>query len=184
MGPCRLNSHLAPSAPPSADQPGVVWYADVQAVEHRVRQFLAERTPTISFLGEEEGASPHEADDLLWTLDPIDGTVNYSAGIPCAPSPWPSSTTTNRSSASSTFRSSSPDTGPPRAEEPSLTTAPSRSPASRRWQRQSLPWATSLSAPPRTSRTASRSLSPTSSPTEPCARPHARLGSHRPGLAR
>ena len=50
-----------------------------------MRQFLAERTPTISFLGEEEGASPHEADDLLWTLDPIDGTVNYSAGIPlCA----------------------------------------------------------------------------------------------------
>ena len=31
------------------------------------------------------GGFPPEADDLLWTLDPIDGTVNYSADIPlCA----------------------------------------------------------------------------------------------------
>src|SRR5438132_11763338 len=52
------------------------------------------------------GASPHEADDLLWTLDPIDGTVNYSAGIPCAPSPCPSPTTTNRSPQYTAFRSS------------------------------------------------------------------------------
>jgi len=55
------------------------------AVERRLRQFLADRTPTIDFLGEEEGATVDESRDLLWTLDPIDGTVNYSADIPlCA----------------------------------------------------------------------------------------------------
>src|SRR5215217_6877600 len=54
------------------------------AVERFVRDFLHNKTPEIDFLGEEEGgdSSGHE---LLWMLDPIDGTVNFLHGFPlCA----------------------------------------------------------------------------------------------------
>jgi myo-inositol-1(or 4)-monophosphatase len=54
------------------------------AVERAVRRFLQEATPTIDFLGEEEGVSGHGA-DLVWTLDPVDGTANLVHGLPlCA----------------------------------------------------------------------------------------------------
>lgn len=51
------------------------------AVEREVREFLARATPTIGFLGEEEGAS---GDNTIreWTLDPIDGTVNFAHTLP------------------------------------------------------------------------------------------------------
>ncbi|MET9275610.1 inositol monophosphatase family protein [Kribbella sp. NPDC003557] len=52
------------------------------AVEEAVRSFLAEATPTIEFLGEEEGRSGDDSGDLLWVLDPIDGTANFVHGIP------------------------------------------------------------------------------------------------------
>jgi myo-inositol-1(or 4)-monophosphatase len=54
------------------------------AVERFVRDFLHNKTPEIGFLGEEEGgnSSSHE---LLWLLDPIDGTVNFLHSFPlCA----------------------------------------------------------------------------------------------------
>jgi myo-inositol-1(or 4)-monophosphatase len=54
------------------------------AVERFVRDFLHNKTPEIGFLGEEEGgdSTGHE---LLWLLDPIDGTVNFLHGFPlCA----------------------------------------------------------------------------------------------------
>jgi len=54
------------------------------AVEHAVRNYLRETTPDIGFLGEEEGAAgaPRE---LIWTLDPVDGTANLLHGLPlCA----------------------------------------------------------------------------------------------------
>jgi len=56
------------------------------AVERRVRDHLAGRTPDIDFLGEEEGhAGPNRGTSRCWTLDPIDGTLNYAAGSPlCA----------------------------------------------------------------------------------------------------
>jgi myo-inositol-1(or 4)-monophosphatase len=51
------------------------------AVERQVRRFLAERTPGIAFVGEEEnGTATNEAD--WWTLDPIDGTVNFAHALP------------------------------------------------------------------------------------------------------
>jgi myo-inositol-1(or 4)-monophosphatase len=78
------------------------------AVERFVRDFLHNKTPEIGFLGEEEGgnSSGHE---LLWVLDPIDGTVNFLHGSPLcavslkdpcatgrhavpAPVPWPART--------------------------------------------------------------------------------------------
>jgi myo-inositol-1(or 4)-monophosphatase len=54
------------------------------AAERAVRAFLAQATPSIGFLGEEEGASGNTG-DLQWALDPIDGTVNFAREIPlCA----------------------------------------------------------------------------------------------------
>jgi myo-inositol-1(or 4)-monophosphatase len=51
------------------------------AVERQVRRFLAERTPGIAFVGEEENATaPSTAE--WWTLDPIDGTVNFAHALP------------------------------------------------------------------------------------------------------
>lgn len=54
------------------------------AVERAVRAYLAERTPDIVVVGEEEGgAAP--PDGMWWALDPIDGTVNFVHGLPlCA----------------------------------------------------------------------------------------------------
>lgn len=51
-------------------------------VERRLREFLHGRTPAIPVLGEEEGRSGAATDRLLWTVDPVDGTVNYGRGLP------------------------------------------------------------------------------------------------------
>lgn len=51
------------------------------AIERTVRGFLADATPEIGFLGEEEGATGTQT-GLRWALDPIDGTANFVAGIP------------------------------------------------------------------------------------------------------
>ncbi len=53
-------------------------------VEREVRAFLRKETPAIEFLGEEEGFSGQES-EMVWALDPIDGTVNFAHAIPlCA----------------------------------------------------------------------------------------------------
>lgn len=57
----------------------VVTNADL-AVEEAVKTFLTAETPEIGFLGEESGASSESS--LRWTLDPVDGTVNFSRGLP------------------------------------------------------------------------------------------------------
>jgi myo-inositol-1(or 4)-monophosphatase len=50
------------------------------AIEDHLRSLLARLAPHIGFLGEERGHTG--AHDAFWCLDPIDGTVNYSRGIP------------------------------------------------------------------------------------------------------
>lgn len=52
------------------------------AVERRLRAFLAERTPSVGFLGEEEGGASLTTAGQVWALDPLDGTVNFVHGIP------------------------------------------------------------------------------------------------------
>jgi myo-inositol-1(or 4)-monophosphatase len=47
------------------------------AIERTVRDFLDRQTPGIAFVGEEENASASEKAEW-WTLDPIDGTVNFA----------------------------------------------------------------------------------------------------------
>ncbi|GAA1015610.1 inositol monophosphatase [Acrocarpospora pleiomorpha] len=51
------------------------------AIEQAVRDFLAGETPEIGFLGEEEGITGNR-NGLMWALDPIDGTANFTHGIP------------------------------------------------------------------------------------------------------
>lgn len=51
------------------------------AVERKLRKFLAEATPSIGFVGEEEGVSGANS-ALQWALDPVDGTVNFAHALP------------------------------------------------------------------------------------------------------
>ncbi|MFV2019609.1 inositol monophosphatase family protein [Micromonospora sp. LOL_023] len=58
------------------------------AVERDLRAFLADATPHIGFLGEEEGSTGGAVGTggagggEQWVLDPIDGTVNFAHGVP------------------------------------------------------------------------------------------------------
>ncbi|KAA9150801.1 inositol monophosphatase family protein [Amycolatopsis acidicola] len=51
------------------------------AVEDEVRRFLERETPEIGILGEESGHTGATG-GLWWALDPVDGTANFSRGIP------------------------------------------------------------------------------------------------------
>lgn len=58
------------------------------AMQRRLQQELAARWPQVRMLGEEmsgeeQHAALRSADAGLWCLDPLDGTTNYAAGIPC-----------------------------------------------------------------------------------------------------
>ena len=50
-----------------------------RAVERALRERIARERPGETVLGEEEG---DEGGDVRWILDPIDGTKNFSRGIP------------------------------------------------------------------------------------------------------
>ena len=52
------------------------------AVEHAIRERLADARPGDSIVGEEYGVSTTPASDRRWIIDPIDGTKNYVRGIP------------------------------------------------------------------------------------------------------
>lgn len=51
-----------------------------EAVERIVRDRLTRQTPDLGFLGEETGATGGR--DTYWVLDPVDGTTNFSHGLP------------------------------------------------------------------------------------------------------
>ena len=50
-----------------------------RAVERALRERIARERPSDTVLGEEEG---DEGGDVRWIVDPIDGTKNFSRGIP------------------------------------------------------------------------------------------------------
>ncbi|MEU8804492.1 inositol monophosphatase family protein [Spirillospora sp. NPDC048819] len=52
------------------------------AVERAVRDHLKKRTPDIAILGEEEGITGDTTGELLWAIDPVDGTANFVRNIP------------------------------------------------------------------------------------------------------
>ncbi|MEU5690923.1 inositol monophosphatase family protein [Actinosynnema sp. NPDC020468] len=52
-------------------------------IERKIRSYLADATPDIAFLGEEEGYSNQVTDSgYTWVLDPVDGTANFVHGVP------------------------------------------------------------------------------------------------------
>src|SRR6478609_9298614 len=57
--------------------------ADV-ASQEAIRRVVASRFPDHAFLGEERPLDPGElrADELVWIVDPLDGTTNYVHGYP------------------------------------------------------------------------------------------------------
>lgn len=59
----------------------VVTRADRKSEAFIVRSIL-ERYPTHAILGEEGGARGDAASEWRWVVDPLDGTTNYSQGLP------------------------------------------------------------------------------------------------------
>lgn len=51
------------------------------AIESGLRGLLAQLTPDIPLLGEERGGADVGM-PLFWTLDPVDGTINFAQGMP------------------------------------------------------------------------------------------------------
>ncbi len=50
-------------------------------VERKIKEYLLEKTPEITILAEETGKS-NKKSDLMWCIDPLDGTTNFSHGYP------------------------------------------------------------------------------------------------------
>ena len=59
----------------------VVTRADKESEEYIVKAIL-ERYPEHEILGEEGGAMGTAGSDYRWVIDPLDGTTNYSQGLP------------------------------------------------------------------------------------------------------
>jgi myo-inositol-1(or 4)-monophosphatase len=59
---------------------GFATVIDVE-IERLVRDHLGKETPDVPVLGEEEGGAALES-EVVWLLDPIDGTANYADGSP------------------------------------------------------------------------------------------------------
>ena len=49
--------------------------------ENKIKSFLLDKTPNISILAEESGRT-NKSNSLMWCIDPLDGTTNYSHGYP------------------------------------------------------------------------------------------------------
>jgi myo-inositol-1(or 4)-monophosphatase len=69
------------------DNGSILTEADV-AMQRRLCKELAQRWPEIEFLSEEMPKDTQEAllrdsGRPLWCLDPLDGTTNFAAGLPC-----------------------------------------------------------------------------------------------------
>lgn len=50
--------------------------------EKSILEYLKQTIPSSRFLAEESGATGSPSDDLLWVIDPLDGTVNFAHQIP------------------------------------------------------------------------------------------------------
>ena len=55
--------------------------ADIEA-EKMIKEIISKES-IIPMLAEESGISKNQISDKIWVIDPLDGTSNYSRGIPC-----------------------------------------------------------------------------------------------------
>jgi myo-inositol-1(or 4)-monophosphatase len=55
------------------------------AAQGAIREVVAKRFPTHTFVGEEQptGDRSFRSDELVWIVDPLDGTTNYVHDFPC-----------------------------------------------------------------------------------------------------
>lgn len=51
--------------------------------EKAIIEFIKSHFPASHFLAEESGNSGKESEEILWIIDPLDGTVNFAHQIPC-----------------------------------------------------------------------------------------------------
>ena len=70
----------------TADTAANVWQDPVSEVDRRVetliRARLADRFPKHDIIGEEMEERPSRDNDVIWAIDPIDGTANFVNGFP------------------------------------------------------------------------------------------------------
>lgn len=79
----RIGSHRPSAAEVTTkDGPGDYVTATDRAVEQHVRGLLHARFPDHQVIGEEFGAGGGDPGDLVWYVDPVDGTTNYVHGLP------------------------------------------------------------------------------------------------------
>ena len=74
-----LSAHRTEMAPTEKGRADLVTEYDVKS-ERLIRERLAERTPELRVVGEEEGGAGRRAP--TWYCDPIDGTTNFVHGHP------------------------------------------------------------------------------------------------------
>jgi len=78
LGADTVRSSQAPSAGETKGLPGD-WVTEADlASERAIKEYLADQTPEIAFLGEELGG---RAGGLRWVVDPLDGTTNFVHGF-------------------------------------------------------------------------------------------------------
>src|SRR5689334_19433545 len=73
-------SHFRVGVPAELKADGTPVTAGDRAVEEALRRALAAEYPADQILGEEQGATGSGA--RRWIVDPIDGTKNYTRGVP------------------------------------------------------------------------------------------------------
>jgi len=81
MERCRTFLRQGVSAERKLDK---TWVTEADlAIEREIRGVLAREAPGTRVLGEEEGGAPlQDGDELVWILDPIDGTFSFVHGLP------------------------------------------------------------------------------------------------------
>ena len=76
----KLNYKKIQSISSKGREGDLVTNVDIE-VEKQIKNYLIDQTPSITILAEESGKS-NKSSDLMWCIDPLDGTTNYSHGYP------------------------------------------------------------------------------------------------------
>lgn len=77
----RLSVHFKPGAAGSLGNANPVSNVD-REVEASVRDALVRRFPAHAIIGEESDDAARDDAELVWVIDPLDGTTNYLNGLP------------------------------------------------------------------------------------------------------
>lgn len=73
--------HAGKTKPKNGNPRDLVTKIDLQ-IEKKIRQTILQNFPDAKIIGEEFGQSEVGPHDLVWLIDPIDGTTNFIQGLP------------------------------------------------------------------------------------------------------